>query len=287
MEMPKYLFSKRFLTASVVIIFLFSIPFILIYKPFSATIWIGFKTIRSMVFTLIFFALAIVLMAVSKVALYRFQSRHVLTASRFVLWAFAEYLAIAIIYLMMTPAATGDILHISLPLILKSSLCVGLILALPYAYLCLFAANRALREEYEAFKTSVEARQKAGTVMLCDYKGDPALTLEAEAIYYMEAQDNYVNIHYKSEDTFYSYMLRCPTQKLESMIEGTSLQRCHRSYIVNLSHISEFVRGHKNATIVLDNPERNEISVSKSYYKQTLAHMQELNPAYEGLIRRT
>lgn len=287
MEMPKYLFSKRFLTISVIIIFLFSIPFILIYKPFSATIWIGFKPLRNLAFTAIFFTMAVSLMALSKVALYRFQSRHVLTAGRFVLWAFAEYLAIAVIYLQMTPAATGDSLHISLPLVLKSSLCVGLILAIPYGYLCLLASNRALKEEYDAFKASVEAQVKSGTVMLCDYRGNPTLTLETDAIYYMEAQDNYVSVHYVSEDEHRSYMLRCPTQKLESMIEGTSLQRCHRSYIVNLSHVSEFIRGHKKATIVLNNPERKEISVSKSYYKQTLARMRELNPAYEDLIRRT
>lgn len=287
MEMPKYLFSKRFLTVSVITIFLFSIPFLLIYKPFSATIWIGFKPARSLAFTLLFFVLAISLMAASKVALYKFQSKHVLTASRFVLWAFAEYLAIAVVYLIMTPAATGDTLHISLPLILKASLCVALILALPYGYLCLLAYSRALKEEYDAFKASVEARQKVGTVMLCDYKGIPTLTLEADSIYYMEAQDNYVSIHYTSEGVHHSYMLRCPTQKLEAMIEGTSLIRCHRSYIVNLNHVTGFMRGHKHATLVLDDPEKKEISVSKSYYKQTLARMIEINPSSESLIRRT
>lgn len=287
MEMPKFLFSKRFLTVSVIVIFLFSIPFLLIYKPFSATVWIGFRPLRSLLFTILFFTLAIALMTLSKVALYRFQSRHSLTAGRFVAWAIAEYVAIALLYLFMTPAATGNSLHISIPLILKSSLCVGLILAIPYGYLCLIAYNKALREEYEAFKASVEARQKSGTVMLCDYKGNPTLTLESDAIFYMEAQDNYVSVHYVSEGEHHSYMLRCSTQKLESMIEGTSLQRCHRSYIVNLSHISEFVRGHKHATIILNAPGRKEISVSKSYYKQTLARMTELNPASASLIRRT
>lgn len=286
MEMPKYLFSKRFLTITVLVIFLFSIPFLLIYKPFSTTVWIGFSSPRHLVYTIVFFALAISLLACSKIALYRFQASHVLTAGIFALWAFAEFFLIAVIYITITPAATGDTLHISLPLILRSSLCVGLIITLPYGYLCLYASYKALQEEYNALKASTEASKKAGSVTLCDYKGIPVLTLETDAIYYMEAQDNYVSIHYVLQDTAYKYMLRCPTQNIEAMLEGTSLVRCHRSYIANLSHVAEFIRGHKRATIVLDNPERKEISVSKSYYKQTLARMQELNPASQSLIKR-
>ena len=285
--MPKYLFSKRFLTLSVVIIFLFSIPFLLIYKPFSATIWLGFKPLRHLVFTEIFYATAILLMALSKMAMYRFQSKRVLTAGRFILWGLTEYVVIALVYLLLTPAATGNTLQVHLPLVFKASLCVGLILALPYGYLSLIAANKALREEYDALKASVESDDMDGKIMLFDYKGDPTIAMDAKSIYYMEAQDNYVQICYESEGRQHKYMLRCPTQKLESAIEGTSLVRCHRSYIVNLSHLDSFQRGHNCATIVVDNPDKKEISVSKSYYKQTLARLQEMNTPPEKFVKRT
>ena len=87
MEMPKYLLSKRFLTLSVVIIFLFSIPFLLIYKPFSATIWLGFQPLRNFVFTCIFYALALFAMSLSKVAMFHYQMKRELSAGRFLLWA--------------------------------------------------------------------------------------------------------------------------------------------------------------------------------------------------------
>ncbi|MCQ2144385.1 MAG: LytTR family transcriptional regulator [Bacteroidales bacterium] len=287
MEMPKYLFSKGFLTVSVLVIFLFSIPFLLIYRPFSATIWIGFQPARHFAFTIVFYLIAIILMGLSKMAMYYFQSRRVLTAGKFILWALSEYLVIALVYLALTPAATGNTLHADLPLIFKAALCVGLILAIPYGYMSLIAANRALREEYEALRAGIGSEDQSGKLLLHDYKGDPAIALDADSIFYMEAQDNYVQIYYESEGKQHKYMLRCPTQKLESAIAGTTLVRCHRSYIVNLGHLEQFMRGHNCATIVLDNPDRKEVSVSKSYYKQTLARLLELNPSQDKFVKRT
>ena len=76
MEMHKYLFSKRFLTLSVLTIFLFSIPLLLIYGYYSDTIWLGFKSWRNFGFTLVFYAIAISIMTLSKVVIYKYQSLH-------------------------------------------------------------------------------------------------------------------------------------------------------------------------------------------------------------------
>ena len=86
MEMHKYLFSKRFLTLSVLTIFLFSIPLLLIYGYYSDTIWLGFKSWRNFGFTLVFYAIAISIMTLSKVLIYKYQSLHRLTLVKFILW---------------------------------------------------------------------------------------------------------------------------------------------------------------------------------------------------------
>ena len=86
MEMHKYLFSKRFLTLSVLTIYLFSIPLLLIYGYYSDTIWLGFKSWRNFGFTLVFYAIAISIMTLSKVVIYKYQSLHRLTLVKFILW---------------------------------------------------------------------------------------------------------------------------------------------------------------------------------------------------------
>lgn len=266
MEMPKYLFSKKFLTLSVLTIFLFSIPFILIYRPFSPTIWISFRPARQLLFTILFYMIVIVLMALSKMGLYFFQSRHILTRSRFVIWILSEFVVLALVYILLTPYATGKVMPIDLPIVLKTALCVALILAIPYSFLSLYAAYRALKEDYEALKASLSSEKSEQILELFDYKGNPAISLDVDSIRYMEAQDNYVLIYYILDGELQKYMLRCPTQKLESMIEGTSLMRCHRSYIVNLDHVAKVEKGNHRAIIRLDDPQK-EISVSKSYYE--------------------
>ena len=94
MEMHKYLFSKRFLTLSVLTIFLFSIPLLLIYGYYSDTFWLGFKSWRNFGFTLVFYAIAISIMTLSKVAIYKYQSLHRLTLVKFILWVAVEYMAL-------------------------------------------------------------------------------------------------------------------------------------------------------------------------------------------------
>lgn len=136
------------------------------------------------------------------------------------------------------------------------------------------AIRMACKAGYEAFKNGYSPKLSSGRLSLTDYKGNPAIELDEDSIYYMEAQDNYVRICYLSDGELQKFMLRCPTQKLESMLDGTSLIRCHRSFIVNLDHVHEIVRGHKCATLVLDDAEGKEIAVSKSYYKRTLEHLQ-------------
>ena len=96
MEMHKYLFSKRFLTLSVLTIFLFSIPLLLIYGYYSDTIWLGFKSWRNFGFTLVFYAIAISIMTLSKVIIYKYQSLHRLTLVKFILWVAVEYMALAL-----------------------------------------------------------------------------------------------------------------------------------------------------------------------------------------------
>lgn len=270
LEMPKYLLSKKHLTLSVVLILGFSILYILIYQPFSSTIWLGFRTSETAFYTLVFYFLCILVMAVSKWLMYRYQLKKNLSILKFILWVLAEFAAIALMYLALTSATFMNHESLDPTVIAKTLLCVALILVIPYGYMTLFVAYQALQEEYDILKLSISAKNDTHSIQLYDYKGDLAITIPAESIYYMEAQDNYVQIHYLSEGEFSKYLLRCPTQKLEKTIEGTSLVRCHRSYIVNLTHMTCLERGHNRASITLDGHIDKKIPVSASYYKKTL-----------------
>lgn len=288
--MPKFLLSKKYLSESVAIILGFSIPFLLIYRPFSATIWFAITPLRNFAFTILFYAIGLAILITSKMAMYRYQAHHTLTVTRFVLWIFSEYICLALVYMLLTPHVTPDVTEVTVSVVLKIALCVGLILIIPYSFMSLYAAYKTKKEELEMLKLSYRSEAAGQTekiIRLYDYKGDLAISIPETSIFYMEAQDNYVQVIYDDGGNTQKYLLRCPTQKLETMIEGTALVRCHRSFIVNLRHLACFKRGHNRATIELDSPGAKEIPVSKSYYKRTLECLTEVNPSADSLIMRT
>ena len=61
--------------------------------------------------------------------------------------------------------------------------------------------------------------------------------------------------------------MRCRTTRLEKQLEGTSLIRCHRSYIVNMDNVTQLKREGSRAFLVLSHPEARKIPVFQSYYK--------------------
>ena len=100
-----------------------------------------------------------------------------------------------------------------------------------------------------------------------DYSGVLRLSVSADSIYYIASQDNYVEIRYELDGKLRNYLMRCRTTRLEKQLEGTSLIRCHRSYIVNVENVAIFKREGARAFLVLTHPDAKKIPVSKSYYK--------------------
>ena len=54
-ELPKPLFRKGYMLNSVIFVLLFSIVFMAVYQPFSATAWISFVPERNLYITLLFY----------------------------------------------------------------------------------------------------------------------------------------------------------------------------------------------------------------------------------------
>ena len=68
-------------------------------------------------------------------------------------------------------------------------------------------------------------------------------------------------------------MLRCRTSDIEKSLEGTSMVRCHRSYIVNIRKIQFVGEEHRMRYIKLDDESLKQIPVSKSYYESLLSKL--------------
>ena len=276
MEMPKHFFKKRYLIQSVLFIVLFSIIYMTVYQPFSKTAWFGIHPARTFLVTLLFYAIAIGTLILSKLIMYHWQKRHSFTVQAALLWLAAEFVLIALEYIALTDIFNMRQQTISPQLILNTSLSVTLILAIPYIIMVLWADNREKSEELEAMYLSrnVKNDKVNSLVYLCDYNDSLKLSIDEKDILFIESQDNYVQVHYLLDGTHHHYLLRCRTYDIERQLAGTSLVRCHRSYLVNVNHIRQFTQEHgKNYIVVNEHDNIFRIPVSKTYYKSLTSQM--------------
>ena len=247
----------------------FSFIFLLGYHPFSSTVWIGLGS-EVLLPTLLFYLSAIGILFLSKVGLMLYQIIHTVSLRKYLFWFLGEFIAIAVVYLLFTRYWFQSDIPITPGLVAHASLCVGMILAIPYTIFTLIAGNRAKDEEINALKLGQDAGKPAGTagiIHFFDYSGNLKISIAAENIFYIASQDNYVEIRYNQDGRLLNYLMRCRTTRLEKQLEGTSLVRCHRSYIVNVNNVALFKREGSKAFLVLSHPDAKKIPVSQSYYK--------------------
>lgn len=266
---PKYLLQQSFLLKSVPFVVGFSLLFLFLYRPFSDTIWITLDSKSNLRQILLFYLVNILILLISKFALMGYQIRHTVTVPQYLLWLFGEFVIIATVYLLFASRYFDQDMLLSPKLLFRTSYCVSLILAIPYTIFALIAANRDKEEEINALRLSLESGKpsKAETIPFYDYSGALKISVASDSIYYIASQDNYVEIRYEMDGKLLNYLMRCRTTRLEKQLEGTSLIRCHRSYIINVDKVSHFKRENARLFLILSHPEAKKIPVSKSYYK--------------------
>ncbi len=262
---------------SVVFVVAFSILFLLTYHPFSSTVWLGLGT-DVVLPSILFYLSSISILLLSKMGMMLYQIRHTITVRKYLLWVLGEFILIAVIYLLHTRYWFETDIPLTFRLVLRTSLCVGMILVIPYTIFTLLAANKAKTEELDALKLQLEtgapeSERPDPTIHFYDYSGVLRISIPAGSIFYIASQDNYVEIQYVLEGKLLNYLMRCRTTRLEKQLEGTSLVRCHRSYIVNVDNVSQFKREKSRAFLVLSHPDARKIPVSKSYYKAIAEHL--------------
>lgn len=301
-EIPKYLVSRRYISVMISFIVVFSILFMLVYEPFSLAVWFSTNDTLRFSITILFYVAAIVILIISRSTMYALQDRYIMTITRYLWWLMCENLAISLLYTVITLSLFPEP-GVTFPSVgIRALFCVTLILAIPNGLILFYAAYHAKCEEFEAAsyqlqkareecrrlelmtKHEKQRREEAVAqaaadersprmIKLYDNSGTLRLTINEESLYYLESEDNYIKVHYKHNDKIATYMLRCRTKSVEESLQGTSLRRCHRSFIVNINKIRFVSEEHRLHFINLDDDSIRRIPLSKSYYDAILSSL--------------
>ena len=274
---PKQVLQRRFLLQSVIFVSLFSILFMSLYQPSFAysTTWFGFSSPKQAGVTALFYTVAISTLIISKLLIYRFSREHSVTVRRILVWHIAEFFVIAIEYYLFSVCFRLGSVDIP-QLLIRIPMCVALILAIPYSIIWIYAQYKAKKEELELFKVThkretIESGNRL--IQFRDSQGKHKMSLSEDSIFYIESQDNYVQIFYDLDGKLSSYLLRCSTQKIEEDLAGTTIERCRRSFLVNTTKIVRYGKEHGHLTITLDHPSDKTITVTPAYYRAILTQL--------------
>lgn len=133
---------------------------------------------------------------------------------------------------------------------------------LPYAYF-LFALLFAL------IRPDEPAAAEEDLVRFADTTGRLKLVIAHDVILYVEAQENYVSIHYMEGEQIKEYSLRQSMRGIEELMDKHGIIRCQRSYFVNPRHV-KVLRRDKEGFIQADLDIHNTkpVPVSPKYYEQ-------------------
>lgn len=166
-------------------------------------------------------------------------------------------------------------INISFPLIIFPILNTIIVGIFPVSFLTLMKYNRFLkqnlkdaREINSIIDSSQSAQpQKAKLFKFSGLSENDKIEISCHRILYIQSQRNYIQFFYNNNDQCKSKLLRATMKELENALTGfDSLQRCHRSFIVNIDRVKKIEGDSLGYNLHLDNCE-NQIPVSRSYTK--------------------
>jgi len=130
------------------------------------------------------------------------------------------------------------------------------------------AEAQLLNLSLQASKKEQHGAEKATSSVLLSFADGTKehLTVEARQLLYCEADGNYVHVAFlKGDGSFCQQMLRTTMKQVEEVVANCSdIVRCHRAFMVNLSHVVALTGNSQGYRLLLD-VEDKEVPMSRSY----------------------
>ena len=264
-EIPEYLKDKSTLITQVMFVSIFALVFINLYAPFDAASWTDMSRLEFFFSSSIMILIGMLAIVISKLLFFLFMKKTRISYLIFGLWHLAEIVLVATIYLVvdLVLLKSGMELVDRYTYLLFITL---MVLAIPYSISWLYLSMKDKRSKLENLteNTSQEFREKK-MITFRDETEKLRFSIKSADILYVESTDNYVTVHTLEKGKVKKIMLRNTMKRLEKELEGTLIQRCHRSYMVNFENIKQVKLISTNLYIYMDSPEEIRIPVSRTY----------------------
>ena len=289
-KLPGTLFEKYRMIGTVIFMALFSVIYLNLSMPFSPTTWFKLDMSANFVLTIVFFLGSLFIIMASRLVMYFFKYRKPITYLIYTIWCLVEIILISLIYSCITldifPLLDSSKVTIS---VMPATESFGIVfgrafinalvsLAIPNVitqmYYSIADKNRTLSivAQHNVITDNTMEHDNETIYTMFDCKGQLKLSVRSSNLYFIESDDNYIKVWYTdANNELTAYLIRCRLKTIEENFKGSSLQRCHRQYIVNKEKVKVFRKEPEGWFLYLDNESINPIPVTKTYLKELKA----------------
>lgn len=186
------------------------------------------------------------------------------------IWIIAEMLlCVSVISLVLWAVGGGGTVQLA-PLV--ADVVLGFVAVLLIPYVITFLAHRLYESRQEIYRLRNVIEKQGPTqahnndliVNFYDKGGRLAFSTKNSNILYIEAADNYSNIHYLNDGKEDTFILHNSLKEVERRFTDSSLIRCHRGYMVNVENVKVMKKDSSGLLLEL-NQTTKMIPVSKSF----------------------
>lgn len=279
-KIPRYINSKKNIVTLILGTAVFALLFINVFQPFNSRLWVeGISDFKYFLFSSLIILTAMCVIAISRVVMFYYAKKHDISLFSYVIWIFAEILAMSFFFTLFPIFALN--VSVEFGELYKQAISYTcLIILFPYIILLLYfeleEKNRIIKM-LGAVQSASQNENANAQMSFVDEKGELRLVVAAESLYYIEASDNYVDIHYFNKGRLVSFLLRNSLKNIEKTFIDRKLLRCHRSFIVNSNKVKIIRKTEDGLCVDFDCEGVPNIPISKTYSSRFLEQFSGIN----------
>lgn len=273
---PSFIYKRSNQITMIIFVPIFALFFIALYSPFDfdridsdAHFLSWLNVSRELLVQLITIFLILIGMAVAAISRWLmalYTRKRQISYVHYIAWIACEILVMT---LMFTIVALFTDTNKGIITLFKNSLIkTFLMLLIPYTLCYIYfiwqervAQLRMLRERIAEDETALQAAY----VQIFDEKGEMRLSVRREHLLLIESADNYICVWYTNNNAPKKMLVRNTLKQVAEQLASTHIQRCHRSYLVNLDHVKVLRREKEGIFVELGIVGVPDVPISKTY----------------------
>ena len=278
-DLPSFLVTKENIRKLIFFTTVYSLIFINIFRPFNSEDWIpGINTFNYFLYSSLMVLIGLTLISISRIVMHFFVKKISIGYLEYLIWILGEITILAGFYIFIAHKvgfidnyiqqnpglvyweATFEIFR-------KAVANTTWMLLIPYVISFLYLYNEQLIQK---LAENTEENKENNVIQFKDEKDEVRFSITSDKVVFIESYDNYSIIKYLNHDKISEFVLRSSLKRLANELIDTPIQRCHRSYMINLEHVASLKKDNSDISFEFDVPNVKEIPISKSYNEKIM-----------------